>query len=134
MMAIVGLYVDPPAHAIVLSVDETRQIQALAQLGLPTRKGHRGMMTHDYKRHSTTTLFAALNVLDGKVIGRCMQRHRHQEFLRFLNAIESEVPVGKVVHLVLDTTPPTNMSVAGSAIPASSSTSPRPRLGSMPLK
>jgi len=101
---IVGLYVDPPAHAIVLSVDEKSQIQALdrTQPGLPMKKGRAGTMTHDYKRHGTTTLFAALDVLDGKVIGRCMQRHRHQEFIRFLNTIEAEVPVGKIVHVILD--------------------------------
>lgn len=101
---VVGLYVDPPAHAIVLSVDEKSQIQALdrTQPGLPLKKGRAGTMTHDYKRHGTTTLFAALNVLDGTVIGRNMQRHRHQEFIRFLNAIEAEVPVGKVVHVILD--------------------------------
>ena len=88
---IVGLYVDPPAHAVVLSIDEKSQIQALdrTQPGLPLKKGRCGTMTHDYKRNGTTTLFAALNVLDGKVIGRCMQRHRHQEFIRFLNAIEA---------------------------------------------
>jgi transposase len=101
---IVGLYMDPPAHAIVLSMDEKSQIQALdrTQPGLPLKPGKCGTMTHDYKRHGTTTLFAALNVLDGTVIGRCMQRHRHQEFLRFLNAIEREVPAGKIVHVVLD--------------------------------
>jgi transposase len=101
---IVGLYVDPPAHAIVLSVDEKSQIQALdrTQPGLPLKKGRAGTMTHDYKRNGTTTLFAALDVLEGKVIGRCMQRHRHQEFIRFLNTIEAEVPVGKVVHVILD--------------------------------
>jgi transposase len=101
---IIGLYIDPPAHAIVLSVDEKSQIQALdrTQPGLPMKKGRAGTMTHDYKRHGTTTLFAALNVLEGKVIGRCMQRHRHQEFIRFLNAIEANVPVGKVVHVILD--------------------------------
>ncbi|TAV41117.1 IS630 family transposase, partial [Rhizobium leguminosarum] len=88
---VVGLYVSPPAHAIVLSVDEKSQIQALdrTQPGLPLKKGRAGTMTHDYKRHGTTTLFAALNVLDGSVIGRNMQRHRHQEFIRFLNAIEA---------------------------------------------
>jgi transposase len=82
---VVGLYLDPPAHAIVLSVDEKSQIQALdrTQPGLPMKKGRAGTMTHDYKRHGTTTLFAALNVLDGTVIGRNMQRHRHQEFIRF---------------------------------------------------
>jgi transposase len=101
---IVGLYIDPPAHAIVLSVDEKSQIQALdrTQPGLPLKKGRAGTMTHDYKRNGTTTLFAALDVLNGKVIGRCMQRHRHQEFIRFLNAIEREVPAGKIVHVVLD--------------------------------
>jgi transposase len=101
---IVGLYVDPPAHAIVLSVDEKSQIQALdrTQPGLPLKKGRAGTMTHDYKRNGTTTLFAALDVLDGKVIGRCMQRHRHQEFIRFLNAIEREVPAGKIIHTILD--------------------------------
>jgi len=101
---VVGLYVDPPAHAIVLSVDEKSQIQALdrTQPGLPLNKGRLGTLTHDYKRHGTTTLFAALDVLEGKVIGRCMQRHRHQEFIRFLNAIEAEVPVGKIVHVILD--------------------------------
>ena len=101
---IVGLYVDPPAHALVLSVDEKSQIQALdrTQPGLPIKKGRAGTMTHDYKRNGTTTLFAALDVLDGKVIGRCMQRHRHQEFIRFLNAIEAEVAVGRIVHVILD--------------------------------
>ena len=101
---IVGLYLDPPAHAIVLSVDEKSQIQALdrTQPGLPIKKGRAGTMTHDYKRHGTTTLFAALDVLEGKVIGRCMQRHRHQEFIRFLNAIEAEVPMSKIIHVILD--------------------------------
>jgi DDE superfamily endonuclease/Homeodomain-like domain len=101
---VVGLYVDPPAHAIVLSVDEKAQIQALdrTQPGLPMKKGRAGTMTHDYKRHGTTTLFAALDVLEGKVIGRCMQRHRHQEFIRFLNAIEAQVPARKIVHVILD--------------------------------
>src|SRR5580693_5848462 len=101
---IVGLYVDPPAHAVVLSVDEKSQIQALdrTQPGLPMKKGRCATMTHDYKRHGTTTLFAALDILEGKVIGRCMQRHRHQEFIRFLNAIEGEVPADKTVHVVLD--------------------------------
>jgi transposase len=101
---VVGLYVDPPAHAIVLSIDEKSQIQALdrTQPGLPLKKGRAGTMTHDYKRHGTTTLFAALNVLDGTIIGRNMQRHRHQEFIRFLNAIEAEVPASKLVHVILD--------------------------------
>ena len=94
---IVGLYMAPPKHAIVLSVDEKSQIQALdrTQPGLPLKPGKAGTMTHDYKRHGTTTLFAALNVLDGAVIGRCMQRHRHQEFIRFLNAVERAVPLAR---------------------------------------
>ena len=101
---IVGLYVDPPAQAVVLSVDEKSQIQALdrTQPGLPLKRGRCGTMTHDYKRHGTTTLFAALNVLEGKVIGRCMQRRRHQEFIRFLNTIEHHMPAGRIVHVVLD--------------------------------
>ncbi len=72
------------------------------QPGLPLKRGRAGTMTHDYKRHGTTTLFAALNVLDGTVIGRCMQRHRHAEFIRFLNAVEREVPAGKLIHAVVD--------------------------------
>ena len=101
---VVGLYVDPPAHAVVLSADEKSQIQALdrTQPGLPMKKGRCGTMTHDYKRHGTTTLFAALNVPEGKIIGRCMQRHRHQEFIRFLNTIEADLPAGKIIHVVLD--------------------------------
>ncbi len=104
LRAIVGLYMDPPAHAIVLSIDEKSQIQALdrTQPGLPLKPGKCGTMTHDYKRHGTTTLFAALNLLDGTVFGLCMQRHRHQEFLRFLNAIERTIPAGKIIHVVLD--------------------------------
>jgi transposase len=102
--AIVGLYVDPPEHAVVLSLDEKSQIQALdrTQPGLPMKKGRGATLTHDDKRNGTTTLFAALNVLDGTVVGRNMQRHRHQEFIRFLNALERDVPVGKVVHVILD--------------------------------
>src|SRR5664279_5932141 len=101
---VVGLYLNHPEKALVLCVDEKSQIQALdrTQPGLPMKKGRCGTMTHDYKRNGTTTLFAALNVLDGTIIGRCMQRHRHQEFIRFLNAIEADVPVGKLVHVILD--------------------------------
>src|SRR6476659_8709811 len=99
-----GLYLAPPRHAVVLSVDEKSQIQALdrTQPGLPLKPGKAGTMTHDYVRHGTTTLFAALNVLDGTVLGRCMQRHRHQEFIRFLNAVEAAIPAGKLVHCILD--------------------------------
>ena len=101
---IVGLYMSPPHHAVVLSIDEKSQIQALdrTQPGLPLKPGKCATMTYDYKRHGTTTLFAALNVLDGVVLGRCMQQHRHQEFIRFLNAVENEVPAGKVIHAILD--------------------------------
>src|SRR5271167_3971618 len=101
---IVGLYVDPPDHAIVLSVDEKSQIQALdrTQPGLPMKKGRAGTITHDYKRHGVTTLFAALNVLEGKVIGQCMKRHRHQEFIRFLNVVDAKVPRRKAVHVIVD--------------------------------
>lgn len=96
---VVGLHVDPPRHAVVLSIDEKAQIQALdrTQPGLPPKPGWLGTMTHDDKRHGTTTLFAALNVLDRTVVGRNMQPHRHQEFLRFLNALERTIPAGKVV-------------------------------------
>jgi transposase len=101
---VVGLYVDPPAHSLVLSVDEKSQIQALdrTQPGLPMKPGRAGTMTHDYIRHGTTTLFAALNVLDGTVVGQCMQRHRHQEFLRFLNRLERDIPAGRLIHVILD--------------------------------
>lgn len=101
---IVGLYASPPAHAVVLSVDEKSQIQALdrTQPGLPMKKGRGATLTHDYKRNGTTTLFAALNVLDGTVFGQNMQRHRHQEFIRFLNALERDIPAGKVVHAIMD--------------------------------
>lgn len=101
---IVGLYVDPPAHAVVLSIDEKSQIQALdrTQPGLPMKKGRAGTMTHDYKRHGTTTLFAALNVLDGTVIAQNMQRHRHQEFIRFLNRLAREMPADTDIHVILD--------------------------------
>ena len=91
---IVGLYLNPPDKALVLAVDEKSQIQALdrTQPGLPMKKGRGGTMTHDYKRNGTTTLFAALNMLDGTVIGECMPRHRHREFLRFLKTIDQRKP------------------------------------------
>lgn len=101
---VVGLYLNPPDKAIVLCVDEKSQIQALdrTQPGLPMKKGRCGTMTHDYKRHGTTSLFAALNVLDGTVIGTCYPRHRHEEFLIFLRKIDRETPRELDIHLILD--------------------------------
>ncbi len=101
---VVGLYMNPPAHAVVVSIDEKTQIQALdrTQPGLPLKPGKCGTMTHDYKRNGTTTLFAALNVLDGTVVGRCMPKHTHQEFIKFLNAVERAVPAGKLIHAIAD--------------------------------
>jgi transposase len=101
---IVGLYLNPPDKALVISVDEKSQIQALdrTQPGLPLKKGRCGTMTHDYKRHGTTTLFAALDTATGKVIGQCMARHRHQEWLRFLRRIDAETPKRLAVHLIAD--------------------------------
>ena len=101
---VVGLYLNPPDKSLVLCVDEKSQIQALdrTQPGLPLKKGRCGTMTHDYKRNGTTTLFAALSMLDGKVIGDCMPRHRHQEFIRFLKKIDAETPPGLDLHLIVD--------------------------------
>ncbi len=101
---VVGLYLNPPDKSLVLCVDEKSQIQALdrTQPGLPLKKGRCGTMTHDYKRNGTTTLFAALSMLDGKVIGDCMPRHRHQEFIRFLKKIDAETPPHLALHLVVD--------------------------------
>ena len=101
---IVGLYLNPPENAIVLSCDEKSQIQALdrTQPGLPMKKGRRGTMTHDYKRNGTTSLFAAMNVLDGTIISQCHPRHRHQEWLKFLRLIKSRVPGEKQIHLICD--------------------------------
>ena len=101
---IVGLYLNPPDKSLVLSMDEKSQIQALdrTQPGLPLKKGRCGTMTHDFKRHGTTTLFAALSMLDGKVIGDCMPRHRHQEFIRFLKKIDEETPSELDLHLIVD--------------------------------
>ena len=101
---VIGLYLNPPEHALVLCVDEKSQIQALdrTQPGLPIKKGRCGTMTHDYKRNGTTTLFAAMSTLDGKVIGSCMPRHRHQEWLKFLKQIDRETPKDKQIHLVAD--------------------------------
>lgn len=104
LVDIVGLYLNPPDRALVLSVDEKSQIQALdrTQPGLPLKKGRAGTMTHDYKRHGTTTLFAALNLLDGTVIGRCLDRHRHQEFIKFLRTIDANTPKDLDLHLIAD--------------------------------
>lgn len=101
---IVGLYLNPPQKSLVLCVDEKSQIQALdrTQPGLPIKKGRLGTRTHDYKRNGTTTLFAALSMLDGKVIGDCMPRHRHQEFIRFLKKIDAETPARFDLHLIVD--------------------------------
>jgi transposase len=101
---IVGLYLNPPEHALVLSVDEKSQVQALdrTQPGLPLKKGRAGTMTHDYKRNGTTTLFAALNILNGKVIADCMPQHRHQEWLKFLRLIDKSTPKRKQLHLIID--------------------------------
>jgi transposase len=101
---VVGLYMNPPEKALVLCVDEKCQIQALdrTQPGLPMKRGRCGTFTHDYKRHGTTTLFAALNVLDGTVIGDCMPLHRHQEFIRFLKRIDQETPTGLNLHIIVD--------------------------------
>ncbi len=101
---IVGLYMAPPEHALVLCCDEKSQVQALdrTQPGLPLKKGRAATMTHDYKRNGTTTLFAALNVLDGQVIGQCQQRHTHREWLKFLRQIDRETPKAKTLHLIAD--------------------------------
>jgi len=102
--AIVGLYLNPPEHALVLSVDEKSQIQALdrTQPGLPLKKGRCQTMTHDYKRNGTTTLFAALNVANGEVFGLCQEKHRHQEWLKFLRMIDQTVPADKEIYLICD--------------------------------
>ena len=104
MTDVIGLYLNPPQQAIVLCVDEKSQMQALdrTQPGLPLNKGRCGTMTHDYKRNGTTTLFAALETLQGKVIGQCYQRHRHQEFLKFLRTLDQEFPGRVPLHLIMD--------------------------------
>ena len=101
---VVGLYLNPPDKALVVWVDEKSQIQALerTQPGLPLKPGRCGTFTHDYQRHGTTTLFAALNVLEGKVIGDCMLRHRHQEFIRFLKIIDAQTEARLPLHLIID--------------------------------
>ena len=104
LIDVVGLYLNPPDKAVVLCMDEKSQIQALdrTQASLPMKKGRAGTMTHDYKRNGTTTLFAALDALTGAVIGRCLPRHRHTEFLKFLRVIDREVPKSLQIHLILD--------------------------------
>jgi transposase len=104
LVDVVGLYLNPPEHAIVLCMDEKSQIQALdrTQASLPIKPGRAGTMTHDYKRNGTTTLFAALDVLTGSVIGQCLPRHRNIEFLKFLRTIDRQVPKGLEIHLILD--------------------------------
>lgn len=104
LVDVVGLYLDPPERAIVLCMDEKSQIQALdrTQPSLPMKKGRAGTMTHDYKRNGTTTLFAALDVATGAVIGRCLPRHRHEEFLKFLRTVDRQVPKDLAVHMILD--------------------------------
>ena len=104
LVDVVGLYLNPPEQAVVLCMDEKSQIQALdrTQPTLPMKKGRAGTMTHDYKRNGTTTLFAALNVLTGTVIGQCLPRHRHGEFLKFLRAVDRQVPKGLEIHMILD--------------------------------
>ncbi len=104
LVDVVALYLDPPEHALVLSCDEKSQIQALnrTQPGLPMKRGRAGTMTHDYKRNGTTTLFAALNTLDGTVISMCQERHRHEEWLKFLRLIERRTPKHLQLHLIVD--------------------------------
>jgi len=101
---VVGLYLNPPEHALVFSVDEKTQIQALdrTQLPMPLRNGHSQTVTHDYKRNGTTTLFAALNILKGEIIGTCIKRHRHQEFIAFLNKIDQAAEAGLEIHCIVD--------------------------------
>jgi len=104
LIDVVGLYLDPPEHALVLCADEKSQIQALdrTQPSLPLKKGRCGTMTHDYKRNGTTTLFAALDVAEGRLIGQCMNRHRHQEWIKFLKLIDTETPTELDLHLIVD--------------------------------
>ena len=104
LVDVVGLYLNPPEHALVLCADEKSQIQALdrTQPGLPLKKGRCGTMTHDYKRNGTTTLFAALELAEGRVIGMCMPRHRHQEWIKFLKLIDEQTPPDLDLHLIVD--------------------------------
>ena len=103
-MDVVGLYLNPPRHALVLSADEKSQVQALnrTQPGLPMKRGRAGTMTHDYQRNGTTTLFAAMEMAQGKIISRCMKRHRHQEWIKFLKLIDEETPPDLDLHVIAD--------------------------------
>jgi len=104
LIDVVGLYLNPPDNAVVLCMDEKSSVQALdrTQASLPMKRGRAGTMTHDYKRHGTTTLFAALDVLTGVVIAQCLPRHRHEEFLKFLRRVDKETPKGLEIHMILD--------------------------------
>ncbi len=104
LIDVVGLYLNPPEQAVVLCMDEKSSVQALdrTQASLPMKKGRAATMTHDYKRHGTTTLFAALNVLTGVVIGQCLPRHRHEEFLKFLRTVDRQTPKGLAIHMIVD--------------------------------
>ena len=131
LVDVVGLYLNPPEKAIVLCADEKSSVQALdrTQASLPMVKGRGETMTHDYKRHGTTTLFAALDVLTGMIISQCTPRHRHQEWLKFLKTIDRQVPKDLQIHRSC-TTPPTSTTTSASGwtnTPGSTCTSPRPR-------
>jgi len=122
LVDVVGLYLNPPEHALVLYCDEKSQIQALdrTQPGLPLKKGRCGTMTHDYKRNGTTTLFAALELAEGKLIGTCMPRHRHQEWIKFLNLVDEQTPPDLDLHLIVDnynTHEGQSMAEAASTVP-----------------
>ncbi len=127
---VVGLYLNPPDKAVVLCMDEKSQIQALDRTRptLPMKPGRAGTMTHDYKRNGTTTLFAALDVLTGKVIGQCLPKHRNTEFLRFLRRIDREVPKGLAIHLILDNYGTHKHPPGWTSTPASTCTSRRRRV------
>jgi DDE superfamily endonuclease len=132
LIDVVGVYLSPPDKAVVLCMDEKSQIQALdrTQPSLPLKKGRAGTMTHDYKRNGTTTLFAALNVLTGVVIGQCLPRHRNGEFLKFLRTIDRQVPKGLQIHMILDnygTHTPTTSWPGSTSIPGSTCISSRRR-------
>lgn len=132
---IVGLYLNPPEHALVLCCDEKSQIQALdrTQPGLPLKKGRCQTMTHDYKRNGVTTLFAAMNILDGSVIGQCMEKHRHQEWLRFLRQIDRNIPKDKELHLIADNMLPTSTRKSKRGLPSTRDSTCTSRPSAPPL-